>query len=107
MVKMTDRAFEGKHDIIDRLLNMPPRGYVFLVTATQDSHYDLFMLTLIREALSQSLSTLQIITEARNRAVMKDLASLQRVTSSESWRSVTDRILSETILALLISMRST
>ncbi|MHA1247517.1 MAG: hypothetical protein ACTSPE_09345 [Candidatus Thorarchaeota archaeon] len=77
MVKMTDGAFEGKHDIIDRLLNTPPRGYVFLVTATQDSHYDLFMLTLIREAISQRLSTLQIITEARNRAVMKDLASLQ------------------------------
>jgi hypothetical protein len=37
--------------IIDSSLLKPPSGYVFFVMASQDSHYDLFMLTLIRRAI--------------------------------------------------------
>ncbi len=48
-----------------------------MVTATQDSHYDLFMLTLLRQALHDGLRTLQVITEARNRDLMRDVARLQ------------------------------
>jgi len=63
--------------IIDNLLTKPPPGYVFLVIASQDSHYDLFMLTLIRKALELKLSTLEVVTEARNRALMNELAEMQ------------------------------
>ncbi len=63
--------------IIHNLLTKPPPGYVFLVIASQDSHYDLFMLTLIRKALELKLSTLEVVTEARNRALMSELAEMQ------------------------------
>ena len=68
---------EAHPDVIHRLLTHPPRGYVFIVKATQDSHYDLFMLTLLRQALSERLRTLQVVTEARNRELMRDIARLQ------------------------------
>ncbi len=64
-------------NIIDDLLTKPPKGYVFIVLASQDSHYDLFMLTLIRRAIELNLSTLEVVTEARNRALMTELAELQ------------------------------
>lgn len=63
--------------IIENLLTKPPPGYVFLVIASQDSHYDLFMLSLIRKALELKLSTLEVVTEARNRALMTELAEMQ------------------------------
>ncbi|MFW9806488.1 MAG: hypothetical protein ACFFFK_07135, partial [Candidatus Thorarchaeota archaeon] len=50
----------SKFSIVDNLLTKPPKGYVFLVMASQDSHYDLFMLTLIRRALELGLSTLEV-----------------------------------------------
>ncbi|TFG09485.1 hypothetical protein EU538_04975, partial [Candidatus Thorarchaeota archaeon] len=62
---------------MDSLLLKPPRGYVFIVTASQDSHYDLFMLTLIRRALELGIVTLEVVTEARNRDVMRELSVLQ------------------------------
>lgn len=64
-------------NIIDDLLTKPPPGYVFIVLASQDSHYDLFMLTLIRRALELNSSTLEVVTEARNRALMSELADMQ------------------------------
>jgi hypothetical protein len=64
-------------NIIDDLLTKPPMGYVFIVLASQDSHYDLFMLTLIRRALELHLSTLEVVTEARNRSLMTELSELQ------------------------------
>lgn len=68
----------GSHlNIIDNLLTKPPSGYVFLVIASQDSHYDLFMLTLIRKALELKLPTLEVVTEARNRSLMAELAEKQ------------------------------
>lgn len=71
-------AQTGSHlNIIDNLLTKPPPGYVFLILASQDSHYDLFMLTLIRKALEMGLSTLEVITEARNRSLMAELALKQ------------------------------
>lgn len=63
--------------IIENLLTKPPPGYVFLVIASQDSHYDLFMLTLIRKALELKLTTLEVVTEARNRVLMSELAQMQ------------------------------
>ncbi|MGY5873213.1 MAG: hypothetical protein RTV72_13265 [Candidatus Thorarchaeota archaeon] len=63
--------------IIVDLLTKPPPGYVFLVMASQDSHYDLFMLTLIRKALELKLSTLEVVTEARNRSLMTELSEMQ------------------------------
>lgn len=63
--------------IIDDLLTRPPPGYVFIVLASQDSHYDLFMLTLIRRALELKMSTLEVVTEARNRSIMSELAKMQ------------------------------
>jgi len=63
--------------IVDNLLTKPPKGYVFLVMASQDSHYDLFMLTLIRRALEIGLSTLEVVTEARNRSLMTELSQMQ------------------------------
>ena len=69
---------KGSHlNIIEDLLTRPPPGYVFLVIASQDSHYDLFMLTLIRKALERGLSTLEVVTEARNRTLMEELAEKQ------------------------------
>ncbi len=67
----------SKYSIVDNLLTRPPKGYVFLVMASQDSHYDLFMLTLIRRALEMGLSTLEVVTEARNRSLMTELAEMQ------------------------------
>jgi hypothetical protein len=63
--------------IVDQLLTKPPPGYVFIVLASQDSHYDLFMLTLIRRALELELSTLEVVTEARNRSLMFELSKIQ------------------------------
>lgn len=45
--------------------------------ASQDSHYDLFMLTLIRRAIELGLSTLEVVTEARNRSLMTELSQMQ------------------------------
>ena len=64
-------------NIIDNLLTKPPPGYVFIVLASQDSHYDLFMLTLIRRALELKMSTLEVVIEARNRSLMLELAEMQ------------------------------
>ena len=70
--------YSGSHlNIIENLLSKPPPGYVFLVIASQDSHYDLFMLTLIRKALERGMSTLEVVTEARNRTLMAELAEKQ------------------------------
>ncbi len=77
MVEFSTKGHEHKSNIIHRLLNDPPKGYVFLVTATQDSHYDLFMLTLLRQAIKEERSTLEVVTEARNREVMESLSLLQ------------------------------
>ncbi|MEM2141710.1 MAG: hypothetical protein QXS20_04855 [Candidatus Thorarchaeota archaeon] len=63
--------------IIEDLVCRPPDGYVFVILASQDSRYDLFMLTLLRTALSMGLSTLDVITEPRNRELMNELCSLQ------------------------------
>ncbi|MHA1943725.1 MAG: hypothetical protein ACW96M_04950 [Candidatus Thorarchaeota archaeon] len=67
----------SQYSIVDNLLTRPPSGYVFLVMASQDSHYDLFMLTLIRRALEMGLSTLEVVTEARNRSLMTELSKMQ------------------------------
>ncbi len=63
--------------LLEDLLVRPPAGYVFVVTASQDSRYDLFMLTILRLALKMGLATLEVITEARNRSIMEALAALQ------------------------------
>ncbi|MFW9910055.1 MAG: hypothetical protein ACFFEF_15980 [Candidatus Thorarchaeota archaeon] len=63
--------------IIDSILLKPPPGYVFLVMASLDSHYDLFMLNLIRRAIELKLKTLEVVTEARNRRLMTELAEMQ------------------------------
>lgn len=63
--------------IVDNLLTKPPPGYVFIVMASQDSHYDLFMLTLVRRALELKMKTLEVVTEARNRSLMTEMAELQ------------------------------
>jgi hypothetical protein len=63
--------------IVDSLLNRPPRGYVYLVMAAQESHYDLFMKTIIKKAIENGLKTLNVITEARNRLLLEDLAKKQ------------------------------
>ena len=70
-------AIGSGYSIVDNLLTRPPKGYVFLVMASQDSHYDLFMLTLIRRALEMGLSTLEVVTEARNRSLMTELSQMQ------------------------------
>jgi hypothetical protein len=67
----------SQYSIVDNLLTRPPNGYVFLVMASQDSHYDLFMLTLIRRALEMGLNTLEVVTEARNRSLMTELSQMQ------------------------------
>ncbi len=68
----------GSHlNIIEHLLTKPPPGYVFLIIASQDSYSDLFLLTLIRYALERELSTLEVVTEARNRKLMAELAEKQ------------------------------
>ncbi len=64
-------------NIVDGLLTRPPAGYVFIVMASQDSHYDLFMLTLVRRALELKMKTLEVVTEARNRSLMTEMADLQ------------------------------
>lgn len=77
---MTDTFTESsvsRHELLDSLLIQPPPGYVFVVTASQDSRYDLFMLTLLKRTLEMGLTTLEVVTEARNRKIMTDLASLQ------------------------------
>ncbi len=67
----------SQYSIVDNLLTRPPNGYVFLVMASQDSHYDLFMLTLIRRALEMGLNILEVVTEARNRSLMTELSEMQ------------------------------
>ncbi|RDE17756.1 MAG: hypothetical protein C4K49_01275 [Candidatus Thorarchaeota archaeon] len=67
----------GRGNIIDNLVSRPPKGYVFLIMAAQDSHYDLFMLTLLKRARDMGLKVLQVVTEARNRAIMSELAKHQ------------------------------
>ncbi|MDF1541236.1 MAG: hypothetical protein P1Q69_20225 [Candidatus Thorarchaeota archaeon] len=64
-------------NIIDSLLTKPPQGYVFLVMASQESHYDLFMTTIARKAENHKLKTLNVVTEARNRRMMEDMAKIQ------------------------------
>ncbi|MCK5150204.1 MAG: hypothetical protein KAQ65_00125 [Candidatus Thorarchaeota archaeon] len=64
-------------NVIDSLLTKPPRGYVFLVMAAQESHYDLFMSTLARKSLNNKMRTLNVVTEARNRQLMQDMAKKQ------------------------------
>ena len=63
--------------IVDGLLNRPPKGYVYLVMAAQESHYDLFMKTIIKKAIESGMRTLNVITEARNRLLLEDLAKKQ------------------------------
>ncbi len=63
--------------IVDRLLVKPPNGYVYLVMASQESHYDLFMSTLIHSALENGMKTLNVVTEARNRQLMEHMTRLQ------------------------------
>ncbi len=77
MVEFSTRHRKQGQDLIHRLLTEPPRGYVFLIIASQDSYYDLFMLTLLKEAITEELPTLEVVTEARNRQVMQDIASHQ------------------------------
>jgi len=72
-----DRHDTGRGNIIDNLITKPPKGYVFLIMAAQDSHYDLFMLTLLKRAREMGMKVLQVITEARNRAIMRELAKHQ------------------------------
>jgi hypothetical protein len=67
----------SKFSIVDSLLTKPPKGYVFLIMASQDSHYDLFMLTLIRRAIEMGFTTLEVVTEARNRSLMTELSEMQ------------------------------
>ncbi len=74
---METAAVSPKGSIVDSLLSRPPPGYVFVVTATQDSHYDLFMLTLIRKAMARGMRVLNVVTEARNRRLMTELAARQ------------------------------
>jgi hypothetical protein len=64
-------------NVIDGLLTKPPEGYVFLIMASQDTHYDLFMSTIIKRAMEIGLTILEVITEARNREIMSDMAKLQ------------------------------
>jgi len=64
-------------NIIDSLLTKPPQGYVFLVMASQDTHYDLFMTTIIKQSMEVGLTVLEVVTEARNRELMADMAELQ------------------------------
>lgn len=64
-------------NVVDSLLTKLPPGYVFLVMASQDSHYDLFMLTLIRRAIELKKKTLEVVTEARNRSMMQEVAEMQ------------------------------
>ena len=64
-------------NVIDGLLTKPPEGYVFLIMASQESHYDLFMSTIIKRAMEIGLTILEVITEARNREIMSDMAKLQ------------------------------
>ncbi len=64
-------------NVLDSLLVKPPRGYVFLVMAAQESHYDLFMTTLARKAVAHNMKTLNVVTEARNRQMMQDMAKKQ------------------------------
>ena len=77
MARLSNHSARADVSIIDSLLTRPPHGYVFLVMASQDSHYDLFMLTIIKRALAIEQKTLQVVTEARNRQMMSDLAELQ------------------------------
>ena len=56
-------------NVIDGLLTKPPEGYVFLIMASQDTHYDLFMSTIIKRAMEIGLTILEVITEARNREI--------------------------------------
>ncbi|MFW9848386.1 MAG: hypothetical protein ACFFF4_04555 [Candidatus Thorarchaeota archaeon] len=64
-------------NVIDSLLTKPPGGYVFLVMAAQESHYDLFMTTLASKAITHEMKTLNVVTEARNRQMMQDMAKKQ------------------------------
>ncbi len=63
--------------IVDNLLSRPPKGYVYLVMASQESHYDLFMTTVIHRALKHEMKTLNVVTEARNRQLMEDMTKIQ------------------------------
>lgn len=64
-------------NVIDSLLTKPPQGYVYLVMAAQESHYDLFMTTLARKAEIHKMKILNVVTEARNRRMMEDMAKRQ------------------------------
>jgi hypothetical protein len=68
------RSSHASTNVIDGLLTKPPEGYVFLIMASQDTHYDLFMSTLIKRAIEIGLSVLEVITEARNRELISDIA---------------------------------
>ncbi|MFW9908666.1 MAG: hypothetical protein ACFFEF_08825 [Candidatus Thorarchaeota archaeon] len=73
-----NREISKNHqNIIDSLLTKPPKGYVYLVMASQESHYDLFMTTVIQKAAKHGLRTLNVITEARNRTLIDDMAKKQ------------------------------
>ncbi|MFW9921017.1 MAG: hypothetical protein ACFFED_15560 [Candidatus Thorarchaeota archaeon] len=63
--------------IVENLLKKPPKGYVYLVMASQESHYDLFMTTVVRSAIENNMKTLNVVTEARNRQLMEDMTRLQ------------------------------
>ena len=63
--------------IVDNLLSKPPQGYVYIIMASQESHYDLFMTTVIHRALEHRMKTLNVVTEARNRQLMEDMTNLQ------------------------------
>jgi len=45
--------------------------------ASQESHYDLFMTTVIHRALKHEMKTLNVVTEARNRQLMEDMTKIQ------------------------------
>lgn len=77
MTDTTGHSGSSHQNIVDAIIKKPPPGYVFLVMASQDSHYDLFMLTIVKRAIEMGMKTLEVVTEARNRSLMTDLAKTQ------------------------------
>ncbi|NWF96953.1 MAG: hypothetical protein HXY34_12495 [Candidatus Thorarchaeota archaeon] len=67
----------ARYQLIDTLLTRPPPGYVFVVMVSQDSHFDLFMHTIVRRSIELGMKTLQVVTEARNRSIMRAMAQNQ------------------------------
>lgn len=53
-----------------------PSGILFLVSAAQDNHYDLFMLMILK-AIELGMNTLEVVTEARYRNLMEELSLMQ------------------------------